>query len=534
MLGRVPALLALFASSFPLAAAAASSTTLSVQRSMCLDVKDGGTANGAAVQLWSCAQGNSNQQWAFTGGALRSSNGKCLDVKDGVLANGRSLQLWDCVPGSANQAWTMSNGAIKHSGSNYCVDVTGGVFGNGTPLQIWNCAQGSVNQAWSQGASAAASTQNSQQVVVSGPAAVNPSGYLQTSGTQIVDKNNSKVLLRGTNIGGWLVLEGWMNGYTDASDKDPFRFSLETLERRFGEQTAAELVDVWRDNFFNSSDLDFLKTLGINAIRVPFGNRNLQHADGSWITNSAGNVDFTRLDWVVGEAAKRGIYTILDFHMWTGQQDDYSLISQNSDAGRAQQAQAAAIWTQVAKHFKGNANVAAFDAINEPTGSYANMLQDALYKAIRAVDADRIIFMEAMSANPASMGWRQVSYSVHQYGMMGADFAQNKALFQKDSGGTLASFKQFNIPTYIGEFMVQENGDMLSWLLGQYNANSLHWTSWTYKTVDLGAWGLCNLPSRVKVDVLHDSASTIKSHWQNLGSCTPETAVVNAFKKALQ
>lgn len=493
---------------------------IQTQNSLCLDVKDGGSTNGASVQIWKCAQNNTNQQWSVDNGQVRNANGKCLDVKDGVLANGGALQLWDCVSGSRNQAWTLANGALKLTGSNLCVDVTNGQFNNGTTLQLWSCTQGSPNQAWGQSAPSSQSGSN-------------PSKYLQTSGKHIVDAGNRQVQLRGTNIGGWLVTEGWMNGYQDGSDKDPFRFSLETLERRFGAQTAADLQRTWQDNFFTTWDLDFIKSLGINAIRVPFGFRNLQHADGSWIKDSSGNIDFSRLDWIVGEAANRGIYTILDFHIWEGQQADYNLISENSDGGRAAQAKAAAIWTQVARHFKGNANIAAFDAINEPTGSYANLLQDALYKAIRASDADRIIVFESTSADPAPLNWKQVVYSIHMYDMMGQDYGANRNTFQKDLQGSIASFGRLNVPTYIGEFMVQKEGDMLSWLLGQYNANGLHWTNWAYKTVDLGAWGICNLPGSVKVDILHDSASTIKSHWQNLGRCTPETAVVNAFKSNL-
>jgi aryl-phospho-beta-D-glucosidase BglC (GH1 family) len=273
--------------------------------------------------------------------------------------------------------------------------------------------------------------------------------------------------------------------------------------------------------------------MGINAIRVPFGYRNLQNADGSWIKNAAGNIDFSRLDWIVDQAAQRGLYTILDFHIWDTQQANYSLISENNDGGHASLAKAQQIWTQVAQHFLGNANVAAYDVINEPTGSWGNLLQDGLYKAVRAVDKDRIIIMESMSADPASLGWQQVVYSIHQYNMMGNDFGANQSAFWGDLNGSIKSFNGFNIPTYIGEFMVQESGETLGWLLGQYNSNQLSWTNWTYKTVNMGAWGLCNLPGSAHVDILNDSYETIQNTWQNLPACSPETAMVNAFKKAL-
>ncbi|MFJ7068571.1 GDSL-type esterase/lipase family protein, partial [Streptomyces sp. NPDC101115] len=53
----------------------------------CMDVSGAGTADGTAVQTWSCGNG-ANQYWsAYTGGTLRSM-GKCLDAAGAGTANG--------------------------------------------------------------------------------------------------------------------------------------------------------------------------------------------------------------------------------------------------------------------------------------------------------------------------------------------------------------------------------------------------------------------------------------------------------------
>src|ERR1700761_5444402 len=71
--------------------------------SLCLDVVNQSTANGAGVQVWSCS-GNANQQWTYDGAHLTVYGGsKCLDVTNGNTANGTKLQIWDCVSGNANQ-----------------------------------------------------------------------------------------------------------------------------------------------------------------------------------------------------------------------------------------------------------------------------------------------------------------------------------------------------------------------------------------------------------------------------------------------
>ncbi|WP_344401592.1 ricin-type beta-trefoil lectin domain protein [Streptomyces longisporus] len=111
----------------------------------CLDVNGANTADGTAVQIWSC--GNSaNQLWsAYTDGTLRSL-GKCLDAAGGATANGTKVQLWACHGGS-NQVWQPYNGGYRNPASGRCLDVPGFSTTDGTQLQLWDCNGGS-NQKW--------------------------------------------------------------------------------------------------------------------------------------------------------------------------------------------------------------------------------------------------------------------------------------------------------------------------------------------------------------------------------------------------
>ncbi|MFF6780757.1 ricin-type beta-trefoil lectin domain protein [Streptomyces sp. NPDC012510] len=111
----------------------------------CLDVNGAGTADGTAVQIWSCG-GGANQLWsAYTDGTLRSL-GKCLDVAGGSTANGTKVQLWACH-GGANQVWQPYNGGYRNPASGRCLDVPGFSTADGTQLQVWDCHGGS-NQKW--------------------------------------------------------------------------------------------------------------------------------------------------------------------------------------------------------------------------------------------------------------------------------------------------------------------------------------------------------------------------------------------------
>jgi lysophospholipase L1-like esterase len=111
----------------------------------CMDVKGAGTADGTAVQTWSCG-GSANQLWsAYTDGTLRSM-GKCLDAAGLGTANGTKVQLWSCH-GGANQVWQPYNGGYRNPVSGRCLDVPGASTADGTQLVLWDCNGGS-HQKW--------------------------------------------------------------------------------------------------------------------------------------------------------------------------------------------------------------------------------------------------------------------------------------------------------------------------------------------------------------------------------------------------
>ncbi|MFE2754049.1 ricin-type beta-trefoil lectin domain protein [Actinosynnema sp. NPDC059335] len=112
----------------------------------CIDVAGASSADGAAVQLYTC-NGTAAQQWSRPGDGTVRALGKCLDIKDRGTADGTQLQLWSCA-GGANQQWTYTSGRdLVNPATGKCVDVTGNNSADGTRLQIWTCT-GAANQKW--------------------------------------------------------------------------------------------------------------------------------------------------------------------------------------------------------------------------------------------------------------------------------------------------------------------------------------------------------------------------------------------------
>lgn len=336
--------------------------------------------------------------------------------------------------------------------------------------------------------------------------------YLHVEGALLKTRLGKTVQLKGVNIGGWLVTEAWMNGQVDSYMNG--RAALEQLEVRFGVSQAATLMKAWQDNWFTSYDLDIIRSWGFNCIRVPFSWRNLQDANGNWTLKPDGSIDFGKLDWVVQEAGKRGIYVVLDFHYWPRQQEsgNYGLPSRWTTDGGIVRSQMAAIWTEVAKHFKGNGAIAGFDVINEPEGSPWNAPHHAGQDAIMAQDPERVVIFEWSGYNNtfpefAAGGNKSVMYSDHYEFNDQASFDGYKASI--DAGPV-------KVPLFLGE--MKPGADTTAgakWLADTMDTAGYHWCIWTYKGVSIGGWAAFDYYTQLRYNLTSDSFDSILDKWTN-------------------
>lgn len=493
---------------------------------MCLDLRDGKGVSGTEVQIWSCYDHNINQQWTFddveevddcdsdsTPATFDESD--CEDDDDETASPSITAAPSASVSTIGGELW--AGGDHKPSSSDD--------WSSASSIDEWSSPSSTGSSDWS-----ASSTSSGVSPSSTGGASYNGdmSGYLQVKGTSVVDSNGNNLVLKGTNLGGWLVWEDWMCGIIDNSGSAD-RFPQTTLNNRFGEDKTYELMNVWLDNWLVSSDFDVLAGMGFNVVRLPFSYKNFIKSDGSYISDSSGNLDLSRLEWAIAEAKKRNIYVIPTYHIWDGQEERYSTISEDSSEGQTQRNKAGELWTKIAAHFAGENAIAAYDAINEPTGSANNNLQRDLYNAIRKGDSKRIIIMESIAAAPDS-DWTNVMYSMHEYLMMGEnDDGYNQNMFEQGVRGDTNKYNGVGVPTYIGEFMA--SGNTLSWMLDQMNQMNIWWSGWTYKTVNMDRWGLYNFGGSMRVDVSSDDFDTIKSKWSNMGG-TSKSIVVDAYTAA--
>ena len=113
----------------------------------CVDVNAASSADGTAVQLYTC-NGTVAQKWTVGSDGTIKALGKCLDVTAASTANGAKVQLYTCN-GTGAQDWSYNAAThdIVNIPANKCLDATGQSSADLTRLQIWTCT-GTTNQKW--------------------------------------------------------------------------------------------------------------------------------------------------------------------------------------------------------------------------------------------------------------------------------------------------------------------------------------------------------------------------------------------------
>ncbi|MGC4750497.1 ThuA domain-containing protein [Micromonospora sp. DT201] len=112
----------------------------------CLDVRNGGTADGTQIQIYTC-NSSTAQTWTVTSGSTIRALGKCLDVNGSGTADGTKIQLWTCN-GTGAQNWAaQSDGTLRNPSSGKCLDVSGNNSADSTAVHLWTCL-GAANQKW--------------------------------------------------------------------------------------------------------------------------------------------------------------------------------------------------------------------------------------------------------------------------------------------------------------------------------------------------------------------------------------------------
>lgn len=351
--------------------------------------------------------------------------------------------------------------------------------------------------------------------------------FLHAAGTEVVDDAGHPVLLKGCNLGGWLLIEPWILGLENQSGLDTEKDIWDLMEKRFGREGKLDLIRTHRENFFTEADARRIAEAGMNCVRVPIWWRALSDPDYGG--------DLAYLDRCIAWLKKNGVYVIIDLHGAPGGQSKQGVIvgeKSDGDLWKNPELKARTIewWATLAERYKDEPAVAGYDLLNEAfSAPYDDLmdLYDALYRRIRSIDPRHMIILEDgllgfhRMPPPADRHWANVMYSYHFY-------PQSTDEGLKAAGATFPRFQRaamsFGVPTLVGEYntMFVDRGGADAFrryveVFGYYRWAS---TFWTYKKVEDNTdtlWGLYGyFVKRPWADLTRDSLDTIKAAFEGM------------------
>ena len=307
------------------------------------------------------------------------------------------------------------------------------------------------------------------------------SRFVHADGQFLIDPDGKRLLLRGTNLGNWLVQEGYMfrfeNGPQSAREIEALANEL------IGPTAAAQFWNEYRENYITRDDIQFIAKAGFNTIRIPF------HYRFFTAENQQG---FTLLDRVISWARENHLYVILDMHAAPGGQtgsniDDswgYPWLYEDE----ASQQLAADTWKRIANHYRDNTTVLGYDLLNEPIPHYPRLaiynskLEDVYRKltaAVRSVDSNHVVILGGAQwdTNFKVFGTpfdKNAMYTFHKYWMPPQ---------QKEIEPYLTFRTRYNVPIWMSE-SGENTDEWITQFRQLLDDNQISWTFWPYKKME--------------------------------------------------
>src|SRR5678816_4016043 len=312
------------------------------------------------------------------------------------------------------------------------------------------------------------------------------SRFVMTRGKEIVSSNGKPLLLKGINLGNWLLPEGYMFKFKTANSPQRIYTVINEL---VGEEEGRRFWKTYQENYITQEDIRFIRQSGFNSVRVPFSYRLFVSAARSPKLEGEG---YRLLDDVVTWCKKEDLFVILDMHAAPGGQtgdniDDswgYPYLFESAES----QELTVNIWQKIATRYRNEPTVIGYDLLNEPIAHYfdaatLNPRLEPLYRkivaGIRKVDRNHLIFLGGAqwSNNFKVFGPPfddKVAYTFHKYWM-----DVNKGAIQQ----YLDFRDKYNVPVWMGES--GENTD--EWIAAYrtlLEQNDIGWCFWPYKKIE--------------------------------------------------
>lgn len=369
-------------------------------------------------------------------------------------------------------------------------------------------------------------------IIISTAAYSQSKNFFSVKGKEIIDQGGNPILLKGINLGNWLVPEGYMFHFSKINSPQFIYLFFNTL---IGSEEANKFWEEFRKNYITKEDIRFIKSLGFNSIRIPF-NYRLFITDYPFYELKG--IGYQLLDSVINWCKQENLYVILDMHCAPGGQtgdniDDSFGYPFLFDSPLAQE-HTVQIWKRLAEIYKDEEIVIGYDLLNEPIAHYFDVdrlkpLLEPLYKkittAIREVDSNHIIFLGgAIWDSDFSIFNKpfddKLVYTFHKYW---TDPTQNVIQSYIDFRD------KYNVPIWLGESGENTNEWITEFRI-VLEKNNIGWCFWPYKKLD-SERGVVSIRQPSNYDLIKDFAESFELSYSYIRDNRPDKHKVREILK---
>ena len=311
---------------------------------------------------------------------------------------------------------------------------------------------------------------------------------LTSLGPYLKDDTSNNFILKGINLGGWMLQEPYMFEFTGAADSQ-HEFK-EKLVEFIGQENTDAFYNLWLENFITQADIDALASYGFNSVRLPM-HYNLftlpieqepVSGQNTWIDTGFNLVD-NLLDW----CEQNNMYLILDLHAAPGGQgfgsdiNDYNSNLPSLWESDENKNKTIALWGRLADRYKDEPWIGGYDLLNETHWDLGeNELRDFyvdVTQEIRQHDQNHVIFIEgngyANDFSGLTPPWDDnMAYSFHKY------WSYNDSL-----DWVTWMRNQYSVPLWMGEAGENSN-QWFTEAIKVFEENYIGWAFWPLKKIE--------------------------------------------------
>jgi endoglucanase len=367
-----------------------------------------------------------------------------------------------------------------------------------------------------------------------GFARAEPRDFIHADGTRLVDGSGNQFDIKGINLGNWLVPEGYMFKFKHALSPMEIGALFDDLLARDG---AAKFWAKFRDVYIAKDDINFIKKVGFNTVRVPLDWRLfVGPGDSVEASDRLDGEGWALLDRLVQWCHAAGLRVIVDLHAAPGGQTGV-----NHDNGPGfpltfyvpqYRRMTIAMWQKIAAHYRDETAVLGYDLLNEPISPYSDVAYlnprlEPLYRdivaAIRSVDRNHAVLLGGAQWN--------TNFAVFDKPFDGNAIYTYHKFWVNPSRDGLQEYLNFSnrwhVPILIGETGEFNNGwnDKFRRLNESFGFG---WIFWPYKNLDSDL-AVVTIQRPAGWDLIADAGST------NSGTLPPRLqaqAVLDAYLEA--